>query len=98
MLAIVAALVFVWFYRSALAYKVDNAFAWALGGIVAFYATGIFWVYVILKPMIGHEFSFLSPMNAVWVEISGIGVALIPTYLVKTKLLAKKAHDLEKSA
>lgn len=88
MLAIAAIIVFIWFYQSAVKHGSKNVWGWAASGVVAYYLSGIIWVYWILKPAMGKSFHNLTPFQGALVEISGIAVALLVVYAIKRRFLS----------
>lgn len=90
MLAIAAIFVFIWFYKTAVKNGIKNVWGWAAFGVVAYYISGIIWVYWILKPAMGKSFHNLSPFQGTLVEISGIAIALLAVYAIKRKFLSSQ--------
>lgn len=87
MLAIVAILVAVWFYRAATKAKKDNVWLWVAVAVVAYYAAGILWVYGVLPYLFGRRLDHPSILMGLSIEASGILVAVLVVWWIRVKLL-----------
>lgn len=87
MLAVAAILVFIWFYKSAIKSHKKNVWGWAALGVAAYYLSGIIWIYVILKPTLGHSFYNLTSFQGFLMEMSGIAIALAVVYLINVRFI-----------
>lgn len=87
MLAIAAILVCIWFYKAALSNGHKSPWIWATVGVSSYYATGTVWVYMILKPNMGFSYYHLSPSQGVFLELSGIAVAVLVVFFIKKKFM-----------
>lgn len=83
MLAIAAIIVCIWFYKAALSNRYKSPWIWAAVGVSSYYVTGTIWVYLILKPIMGFSYYHLSPIEGVFLELSGIAVAVLVVFFIK---------------
>lgn len=91
MLGIGAIIIAVWFYLSAIKAG-KNPWTWVAAGVVIYYLVGVFWMYGILKPIMGHSFYIHRMATGVAIKASGIVVGLLAGALVRWKFLGNSAH------
>lgn len=90
MLGIVAILVAIWFYNSAVKAGNGNVWQWVAAGVVIYYVAGVIWTYGLVVPLLGRNYAAHSAMTGAAIEISGILVALIVVAVVRSRFMMKR--------
>ncbi len=91
MLAIVAILIAIWFYKSAINAQNHNIWAWVATGVVSYYVAGALWVYAFLPLIMGRQMQSPSISTGIAIEISGILAGLLVVTLIRIKFLRRNS-------
>lgn len=89
MLGIFGILVAIWFYRSAVSSGNSMVWQWVVAGVLIYYLAGIGWTYGIVLPLLKNAHNSHGMGMSLFMEISGIVVAMLVVALVRFILLMK---------
>ena len=96
MLAIGAILIAIWFFISAKRAK-KNPYLWVTVGVISFYIFGIFWIYGIIKPVLGHAFFIHRMKTGIAIKASGLVVGILAGALIRWKFLGNTIHQIKQT-
>lgn len=79
----------IWFYLTAERQRLP-AIAWALAGVLVYYAGFSFWMYVILRPLMGSHFQSHGFGTGIAMDLSSIAFGALAMTLFRFRVLLKK--------
>ena len=86
-LAVLAAAV--WFYRTAERLGLPGL-AWAIGGVLVYYGGFLFWMYAVLRPVMGGRFQTHGFWTGIGMDLTSILFGSLCVALLRFKVLMKK--------
>lgn len=90
--AIAVLLIAVWFYRTANRLQLPPL-AWVVGGVIAYYAGFVVWLYLILKPLLGDAFRNHSFLLGLGMDVSSVLVGVSVAALFRWKILLRQGRE-----
>jgi len=91
MLAIGAILIAIWFFNSA-KYAKKNPYLWATIGVISYYIFSVFYIYGIIKPVLGHTFFIHRMKTGIAIKASALVFGVLMAVLIRWKFLANKGR------
>lgn len=83
----------VWFFRTAERLGLPGL-AWAIGGLLAYYGGFLFWMYVVLRAMLGARFQTHGFGVGIAMDLSAILFGTLCAALLRSRILLKKGGGL----
>lgn len=81
----------VWCYRTAEAYRLPG-FAWAVGGVVVYYAGFLFWMHGVLRPFLGGTFRGHGFWTGIGMDLLSILFGAVCAVWFRSKVLMRKGQ------
>ncbi|CAI8876577.1 hypothetical protein [Methylocaldum szegediense] len=88
---VVAVLICVWFYRTAIRLNL-NVVQWIVGALIVYYGIKAIWMYGILKPLMGGSYRYYTATAGVLMEVSGALLGALGAVLFRNLVMLKKAR------
>ena len=78
-----------WFYRTAERLALPPI-AWCLGGVVVYYGGFAFWMYLVMRPLLGDMFRNHSLWLGLGMDISAVLVGVLSASVFRARVLMKR--------
>jgi hypothetical protein len=88
---VVGFLVCIWFYITADRLKL-NHLQWIVGALIIYYGTKAVWTFVILKPLMGVNYTHNSMIGGIVMEASGALLGVAACWLFRSRIMLKKGQ------
>lgn len=79
----------VWFYRTAERLSLP-ALAWCVGGVVVYYAGFVFWMYLVMRPLLGDLFRNHGVWLGLGMDISSVVVGVLCASIFRARVMLKR--------
>lgn len=79
----------VWFYTTAQKLRLSGL-SWAIGGVIVYYIGFLFWMHLLLRPLMGDRFQNHTFWIGISMDMSAIVFGVLLMYLFRQKVLLKK--------
>jgi hypothetical protein len=78
-----------WFYRTAERNKLPTL-AWCAGGVIIYYAGFAFWMYLVMRPLLGDLFRNHSLWLGLGMDVSAVLVGVLCAAVFRSMVMVKR--------
>jgi len=78
-----------WYYQTAEKLKLPPL-PWVVGGVIVYYAGFLFWMYWVLKPLLGGQFKEHNFLLGITMDITAVLAGAALSALFQNKVMLKK--------
>lgn len=87
---IIAVLIAIWFYRSALSMG-ENPWVWAINGVIVYYLIVMLWTFLVARPLMPKAHSQHAVLIAALLGYSANVLGLLMAWYIRSRLMANAA-------